>query len=72
MGVALPLAATLTNSSPDPTKANKSSQFIEWIQHIRQQVQDILKKSNAKYKKHHDQHWVPHKFQMRDKVWLHL
>ena len=31
-----------------------------------------MEKSNAKYKKRHDQHWVPHKFQVGDKVWLHL
>ena len=35
-------------------------------------VQYILHKSNDKYKKHHDQHWVPHKFQVGDKVWLNL
>jgi hypothetical protein len=37
-----------------------------------QQVQDILQKSNDKYKQYHDQHWVPHKFQVGNKVWLHL
>jgi hypothetical protein len=37
-----------------------------------QQVQDILQKSNDKYKQCHDQHRVPHKFQVGDKVWLHL
>ena len=26
----------------------------------------------TKYKKRHDQHWVPHKFQVGDKVWFHL
>jgi hypothetical protein len=31
-----------------------------------------LQKSNAKYKKRHDQHRVPHQFQVGDKVWLHL
>jgi hypothetical protein len=46
--------------------------FIERIQHIRQQVQDILQKSNDKYKQCHDQHRVPHKFQVGDKFWLHL
>jgi hypothetical protein len=58
--------------SLSPTEAEKSTRFIEWIQHIRQQVQYILKKSNSKYKQRHDQHWVPHKFQVGDKVWLHL
>ena len=28
--------------------------------------------ANAKYKQRHDQHWVPHNFQVGDKVWLHL
>jgi hypothetical protein len=41
-------------------------------QHILQQVQDILQKSNAKYKQCHDQHSMPHKFKVGDKVWLHL
>jgi hypothetical protein len=70
--VALPLAVTSTDSSPASTKAKKATRFIERIQHIHQQVQDILQKSNDKYKQCHDQHRVPHKFQMGDKVWLHL
>jgi hypothetical protein len=70
--VALPLTVTSTDSSLAPTEANKATQFIERIQHICQQVQDILQKSNDKYKQRHDQHWVPHKFQVGDKVWLHL
>jgi hypothetical protein len=70
--VSLPLAVTSTNSSHAPTEVEKATRFIEWIQHICQQVQDILHKCNDKYKKHHDQHRVPHKFQVGDKVWLHL
>jgi hypothetical protein len=70
--VSLPLAVTSTDSYSNPTEADKATRFIEWIQHIHQQVQDILQKSNDKYKQHHDQHWVPHKFQVDDKVWLHL
>jgi hypothetical protein len=70
--VALPLAVTSTDSSPAPIEADKATRFIEQIQHIRQQVQDILQKSNDKYKQRHDQHRVPHKFQVGDKVWLHL
>jgi hypothetical protein len=70
--VALPLAVTSTDSSPAPTEADKATQFIERIHHIHQQVQDILQKSNDKYKQRHDQHRVPHKFQVGDKVWLHL
>jgi hypothetical protein len=40
--VALPLAVTSVDSSPAPTEADKATRFIEWIQHICQQVQDIL------------------------------
>jgi hypothetical protein len=40
--VALPLAVTSTDSSPTPTEADKATRFIERIQHICQQVQDIL------------------------------
>eukprot|EP00253_Pinus_taeda_P001605 PITA_01605 len=36
------------------------------------EVHDILEKSNSKYKQRHDQHQVPPKFQVGDKVWLHL
>jgi hypothetical protein len=42
--VALPLAVTSTDSSPAPTEVDKATRFIEWIQHICQQVQDILQK----------------------------
>jgi hypothetical protein len=70
--VALPFAVTSTDSSLAPTEADKTTQFIEWIQHIYQQVEDILQKSNDKYKQRHDQHRVLHKFQVGDKVWLHL
>jgi hypothetical protein len=72
MDVALPLATTSTDSSPAPPEADKATRFIERIQHICQHVQDILQKSNAKYKQLHDQHQVSHKFQVGDKVWLHL
>jgi hypothetical protein len=48
--VALPLAFTLTDSSPAPTEVDKATWFIEKIQHIHQQVQDILQKSIDKYK----------------------
>jgi hypothetical protein len=72
MDVALPLVATSNDSSPAPIETDKATQFIERIHHILQHVQYILKNSNAKYKKRHDQHRVPHKFQVGDKVWLHL
>jgi hypothetical protein len=70
--VALPLASTQAESSHANIEANKATGFIEEIQHIQQQVHDILQKANAKYKQRHDQHRVPHKFQVGDKVWLHL
>jgi hypothetical protein len=72
MYVALPLVTTLVYSSPAPLEADKATRFIEWIQHIRQKVQDILDKSNAKYKQCHDQHRVPHKFQVGEKCCLYL
>jgi hypothetical protein len=58
--VALPLATTQTDSSHVHSETNKSTRFIEWIQHICQQVHEILQKANAKYKQCHDQHRVPH------------
>jgi hypothetical protein len=66
--VALALATTPTKPSHVQFDANKATKFIEWIKHIRQQVHDILQKANAKYKQCHDQHLVPHKFQVGDKV----
>jgi len=48
--VALPLAVTSTDLSPATTEVDKATWFIEQIQHICQQVQDILHKSNNKYK----------------------
>jgi hypothetical protein len=48
--VALPLATAQDRSSPDQSAIDKATRFIERIQHIRQQVQEILQKSNAKYK----------------------
>ena len=48
--VSLPLATTSVDSSPVPTESDKATEFIECIQHICQQVQDILQKTIAKYK----------------------
>jgi hypothetical protein len=70
--VALPLETTQTESSHVQSETKKSTRFIERIQHIRQQVQEILQKANAKNKQRHDQHRVPHQFQVGDRVWLHL
>jgi hypothetical protein len=69
--VSLPLVVTSVESSPTPTEVDKATWLIEQIQHIHQQ-QDILQKSNDKYKQHYDQHRVPHKFQVGNKVWFHL
>jgi hypothetical protein len=70
--VALPLATAQTKYSSDHSAIDKATRFIEQIQHIRQQVQEILQKSNAKYKQRHDKHKVLHQFQVGDTVWLHL
>jgi hypothetical protein len=70
--VAMPFAATQADSAHVQSEADKANNFIERIQHIRQQVHDILDRANAKYKQRHDQHRVPHNFQVGDKVWLHL
>jgi hypothetical protein len=70
--VAIPLATTQTEYSHVQSETENATRFIERIQHICQQVHEILQKSNAKYNKRHDQHRVPHQFQVRDKLWLHL
>jgi hypothetical protein len=48
--VALPLTNTHTNSSHVNSETEKAAIFIEKIQHIYEQVQYILQKSNSKYK----------------------
>ena len=68
----MPFVATQEDSTHVQSEADKANKFIEHIQHIRQQVHDILDRANAKYKQRHDQHRVPHNFQVGDKVWLHL
>ena len=68
----MPFAATHADSAHVQSEIDKANSFIEHIQHIFQQVHDILEKSNAKYKQRHDQPQVPHKFQVGDKVWFHL
>jgi hypothetical protein len=72
MDVALPLVATQTTHHLLQLKLTKPPSSLRGSNTSCQQVQDILQKSNAKYKQHHDQHRVPHKFQVGDKVWLHL
>jgi hypothetical protein len=68
----MPFVATQEDSSHVQSEADKANNFIEHIQHIRQQVHDILYRANVKYKQRHDQHRMPHNFQVGDKVWLHL
>jgi hypothetical protein len=70
--VALPLATTQKDSSHVHPETHKATKFIERIQHIYQQVHEILQKANVKYKQCHHQHRVPHQFHVGDKVWLHL
>ena len=70
--VAIAFAAAQADSTHVQSEVEKTSSFIERIQHIHQQVHDILDRSNSKYKQRHDQHRVPHNFQVGDKVWLHL
>ena len=64
--------ATQADSTHVQSEVDKENSFIERIQHIHQQVHDILDRANAKYKQCHDQHRVSHNFQVGDKVWLHL
>lgn len=45
---------------------------IEQIQLVYQRVQEQLEKSQGKYKSRHNNHWVDHKFQVVDKVWIHI
>jgi hypothetical protein len=70
--VALPLATTQVESSHVHSEADKATRFIEWIEHIHQQVHEILQKANAKYKQNHDQHRVSHQFQVGDNFLLHF
>ena len=68
----MPFAAPQADSGHVQYEADKANNFIERIQHMNQQVHDILDRANAKYKQRHDQHQVPHNFQVGNKVWLHL
>jgi hypothetical protein len=68
----MPFVATQEDSTHVQSEADKENNFIECIQHIRQQVHDILDRAIAKYKQRHYQHQVLHNFQVGDKVWLHL
>lgn len=51
---------------------DKATQFIDRIHHLQQQVHVILEHTNKKYKERHDEHRIPHNFQVEDKVWLHI
>ena len=48
--VAMPFAATQADSAHVQSEVSKANNFIECIQHIYQQVHDILDIPNAKYK----------------------
>ena len=60
--MAIPFAATQVDSAHMQSEAEKANNFIERIQHIHQQVHDILDKANVEYKQRNDQRQVPHKF----------
>jgi len=60
--MAIPFASTQVDLAHVQSEVERANIFIEHIQHIHQQVHDILDRANAKYKQCDDQHWVPHKF----------
>jgi len=51
---------------------DKARKFIEKIQLIHHKMQEQLEKSERSYKARHDKHWVDHKFQVGDEVWLYI
>ena len=54
----MPFAATQADSSHVQSEDDKENNFIKRIQHIRQQVHDILDRANVKYKQRHDQFYT--------------
>jgi hypothetical protein len=52
--------------------ALRETKIVEKIRKIYLQVQDMLKKSQEKYKARHDQHRTEKAFKVRDRVWLQL
>jgi len=70
--VSMPNETTQAESGHVQSESDKETKSIECIQHIFQQVHDILHNSDTKYRKRHDHHQVPHQFQVLKKVWLHL
>jgi hypothetical protein len=48
--IAMPFVVTQEDSAHVQSEADKVHNFIEHIQHIHQQVHDILDRANAKYK----------------------
>jgi DNA anti-recombination protein RmuC len=70
--VTLPIAAPWEESPNAQTEVDQESKFVEHIQHIQKQVHDIVQKANTKYKQSLDQHRVPQKFKVGDKMWLNL
>jgi hypothetical protein len=51
---------------------DRVEKFIEQIQSIHQVVQEMLEKSQAKYKARHGKHRVDHSFEVGDEVWLYI
>jgi hypothetical protein len=72
MDVALPLAATQEDSLHAPTKADKATWFIEQDPTHPNRFRIFYRSPIPSTSKCHDQHRVPHQFQVGDKVWLHL
>lgn len=60
------------NSIPMLKSREIKKYFFEQIKHHPQQVFDILHKPNEKFRKKHDQHQIPHKYLVGDKMLLNL
>ena len=70
--VAIQFVATHVDLAHVQDDNDNANNFIEHIQQIFQQVHDILDLANAKYKQCHDQYRDLNRFELGDKVWLHL
>jgi hypothetical protein len=53
-------------------EALRVEKFVGNIRKIHLQVQEMLKKSQEKYKAKHDQHRTERSFKVEDRVWLQL
>jgi hypothetical protein len=72
MDVALPLVTTSTDSSPAPPEADKATGSLSGSNTSTNRFRIFYRSLMPSTSKCHDQHRVPHKFQVGDKVWLHL